>query len=169
MDSFKSRLRKMRTGRAQASLLENIKVNYYGALTPLIQMSTISTPSPRSLAITPFDMKSLKDIEQALIKANLGMTPQNDGKVIRLTIPELTEERRQDLVKEAKKEAEKCRVDLRNNRRKINDDIKKLAKDKVINEDRHKELQDEIQKITNEFINQIDQVLKSKEKEILES
>ncbi len=168
IESFSSRLRKMRTGRAQTSLLESIKVLYYGVLTPLSQIATISVPSPRSLVITAFDIKSLKDIEQALVKANLGLTPQNDGKLIRLTVPELTEERRKDLVKEIKKEAEKCRVDLRNNRRISNDEVKKSVKDKILSEDDHKRWNEEIQKITDKFMAQVETILEVKEKEIME-
>ena len=168
IESLSSRLRQMRTGRAQTSLLENVKVLYYGSVTPLSQMATISIPSARSLIVTPFDLKSLKDIEQALVKANLGLTPQNDGKLIRLMIPELTEERRKDLVKEIKKEAEKCRVDLRNNRRLMNDEVKKLVKEKVLSEDNHKRWNEEIQKITEKFMAQVETVLAAKEKEVME-
>ncbi len=168
VESFSSRLRQMRTGRAQTSLLENIKVLYYGTLTPLSQMATISTPSARNLVVTPFDIKSLKEIEQALVKANLGLTPQNDGKLIRLVVPELTEERRKDLVREVKKAAEKCRVDLRNNRRLMNDKVKLLVKDKVISEDEHKRWSEEIQKIMEKFMKQVETILEAKEKEIME-
>ena len=168
VESFSSRLRTLRTGRAQSSLLEPIKVSYYGSLTPLSQMATISISAPRTLVVTPFDMKSLKDIEQALIKANLGLNPQNDGKLIRITIPELTEERRKDLIKEIKKEAEKCRVDLRNNRRQVNEDVKKKLKDKEISEDEFRKWNEDLQKITDQFIKQVDQLLSSKEKEIME-
>lgn len=168
LESFKIYLRKMRTGRAQSSLLENIQVLYYGASTPLIQVASVSTPTARSLIITPFDIKSLKDIEQAIVKANLGIMPQNDGKVLRLSIPELTEEGRHNLAKEIKKEAEKCRVDLRNSRRIVNDEIKKMAKDKQISEDDHKKWNDEIQKITDKFMAQVESITETKEKETLE-
>ena len=168
LESFKSHLRKMRTGRAQSSMLENIQVLYYGALTPLIQVASVATPTARSLVITPFDAKALADIEKAIVQANIGLTPQNDGKVLRLTVPELTEEGRSNLVKEIKKEAEKCRVDLRNSRRSVNDEIKKLAKDKQISEDEQKRLNDEIQKITDKFISQVEQITEAKEKEIME-
>ena len=130
IEAFRSKARKIRTGRAQPTLLESIQVLYYGSQTPLSQMAHITSPSPRTLLVTPWDMKALKDIEQALVRANLGINPQNDGKVIRLTLPELTEERRKDLVKEVKKLAEKCRVDIRNNRRTINEEIKKSVKEK---------------------------------------
>ena len=168
LEAFKNRLRKLRTGRAHPSLLDGVTVVYYGASTPLSQMANISSPEPRTLVIAPWDAQALKDIEQALVKANLGVTPQNDGKVLRLIMPELTEERRKDLVKEAKKEAEKCRVDLRMSRRVVNDEVKKLVKDKVFSEDDQKRLNDEIQKITDSHNREIEDLFKIKEKEILE-
>ena len=168
LEAFKNRLRKLRTGRAHPSLLDGVTVVYYGTSTPLSQMANISSPEPRTLVIAPWDVQALKDIEQALVKANLGVTPQNDGKVLRLIMPELTEERRKDLVKEAKKEAEKCRVDLRMSRRVVNDEVKKLVKDKVLSEDDQKRLNDEIQKITDSHNREIEDLFKIKEKEILE-
>ena len=168
LEAYKDRLRKTRTGRAQASLLDSIKVTYYGASTSLSQMSSISTPDARTIVVSPWESSALKDIEQALVKANLGITPQNDGKVIRLSIPNLTEERRKELVKDIRKEAEKCRVDLRTSRRMINDEVKKLKEDKEISEDDQKKIGADIQKITDDYINQIEELLKNKEKEILE-
>lgn len=168
IEAFRSKARKIRTGRAQPTLLESVQVIYYGSPTPLSQMANISTPSPRTLLVSPWDLKALKDIEQALVRANLGINPQNDGKVIRLNLPELTEERRKDLVKEVKKIAEKCRVDLRNNRRVINEEIKKAVKDKSLSEDEQKQLNTEIQKITDDFIEQVEKIVQAKEKEILE-
>lgn len=168
LEAFKDRLRKTRTGRAQASLLESIKVNSYGQPTPLSHMSSISTPDARTLLISPWEPSILKEIEQALTQANLGMTPQNDGKVIRLVVPTLTEERRKELVKELKKEAEKCRVNLRMSRRLINDEVKKLKDKKEISEDFQKKINDEIQKVTDSFMSQIEDLLKNKEKEIME-
>ena len=168
IEAFRSRIRKFRTGRAQPTLLENIQILYYGSQTPLSQMTNITSPSPRTLVVTPWDIKALKDIEQALVKANLGINPQNDGKVIRLILPELTEERRKDLVKEIKKEAEKCRVDLRNNRRIVNEEIKKAVQEKALSEDDQKHLNNEIQKITNNFMEQVEKTLQAKEKEVLE-
>lgn len=168
LEAFRSRVRKIRTGRAHPALLESVQVLYYGKPTPLTQMANISSPSARSLLISPWDMKALKDVEQALVKANLGVNPQNDGKVIRLNLPELTEERRKDLVKEVKKEAEKCRVDLRNNRRGVNEEIKSAVKKKDLSEDDQKLLNNEIQKITDSFMDQVEQILEAKEKEILE-
>ena len=168
IEAFRSKIRKIRTGRAQPALLETVQVLYYGSPTPLFQMANISSPSPRTLVITPWDIKSLKDIDQALVRANLGINPQNDGKVIRLILPELTEERRKELVKEVKKIAEKCRVDLRNTRRIINEDIKKAAKEKQLSEDEQKQLNNEVQKITDGFMKQVEKILHTKEKEILE-
>lgn len=168
LEAFKARLRPLRTGRAQISLLDSVEVLYYGTLTPLSQMANISSPDPRTLLINPFDSQMLKEVEQALVKANLGVTPQNDGKVIRLIMPELTEERRGELAKLVRKEAEKCRVDLRMSRRAINEKIKASVKDKQINEDDQKRLNNEIQKITDSHMEQTEELSKAKEKEILE-
>lgn len=168
VEAFRLRVRKIRTGRAQPAILESVQVLYYGKQTPLSQMANISSPSPRSLVVTPWDLKALKDVEQALVRANLGINPQNDGKAIRLNLPELTEERRKDLVKEVKKEAEKCRVDLRNSRRIINEEIKKAVKEKTLSEDDQKHLNNETQKITDRFTEEVEKILQAKEKEILE-
>lgn len=168
IEAFRSRVRKIRTGRAHPALLEGVQALYYGSQTPLSQMANISSPSPRVLVVNPWDNKALKDVEQALVRANLGVTPQNDGKLIRLTLPELTEDRRKELVKEVKKEAEKCRVDLRNNRRIINEEIKKAVKEKTLSEDEQKSLNNEIQKITDDFMDQVEKIIQAKEKEILE-
>ena len=168
IEAFRSKVRKIRTGRANPSLLDSIQVPYYGSLTALSKMASISSPSPKTLLVSPWDSKTLKEIEQALAKANMGVNPQNDGKVIRLILPDLTEERRKDLVKEVKKEAEKCRVDLRNNRRLINEEIKKAVKEKQLSEDEQKHLNNEIQKIIDDFMDQVEQVVQTKEKEILE-
>ena len=169
LEAFKNRLRKIRTGRAHPSFLDGVTVVYYGTSTPLSQMANISSPEPRTLVVAPWDAQVLKDMEQALVKANLGVTPQNDGKVLRLVMPELTEERRKDLVKEIKKEAEKCRVDLRMSRRVVNDEVKKLVKDKVFSEDDQKQLNNEVQKITDSHNKEIEELVKIKEKEILET
>ncbi|MCZ0932540.1 MAG: ribosome recycling factor [Oligoflexia bacterium] len=168
VSAFRSRLRKIRTGRAHPALLESVTVLYYGSQTPLSQMANITSPSPRSLVVNPWDEKALKEIEQALARANLGINPQNDGKVIRLNLPELTEERRKELVKEVKKEGEKCRVDLRNNRRGIMEEVKKAVKDKKLSEDDQKQVSDEIQKLTDHFVEQVEKTIQAKEKEIME-
>ena len=168
LEAFQSRIRKLRTGRAGPELLSAVNVLYYGKQTPLSQMSSISVFSARTLVINPWDAKSLKEIEQALVRANLGAQPQNDGKVIRLNFPELTEDRRHELVKELKKQAEKTRIDIRNKRRETLEEIKKEVKNKEISEDEQKQLQSEIQKITDQFIENVDKSLSAKEKEIME-
>ena len=168
LSAFRARARKIRTGRARPSLVESISVLYYGNQTPLSQMANISAPSARTLVISPWDLKALKDVEQALSRANLGVNPQNDGKVIRLNLPELTEERRKDLVKEVKKIAEKCRVDLRNSRRIINEEIKNALKEKSLSEDEQKDFNNKVQKITDHFMEEVEKITQAKEKEILE-
>ena len=168
VSAFRSRLRKIRTGRASPAFLESITVLYYGSQTPLAQMANISSPSPRTLVVNPWDSKALKEIEQAIAKANLGINPQNDGKVIRLNLPELTEDRRKELVKEVKKEGEKCRVDLRNNRRSFMEEVKKAVEDKQLSEDDQKQVSNDIQKITDQFVEQVDKIIQTKEKEIME-
>lgn len=168
LSAFRQWIRKIRTGRANPALLESVMVLYYGNQTPLNQMSQISVPSARTLMISPWDNKALKDIEQAIVKANLGLNPQSDGRVIRLNLPELTEERRKELVKELKTRAEKYRMDLRNCRRIAMEEVKKAVKDKELSEDEQKKINEEIQKTTDQFIDQIEQVLQAKEKEIME-
>lgn len=165
---FRQWIRKVRTGRANPALLESVMVLYYGNQTPLTQMAQVSAPAPRTLMISPWDNKALKDIEQAIVRANLGLNPQSDGRVIRLNLPELTEERRKDLVKELKNRAEKHRVDMRNCRRATMEEVKKAVKDKQISEDEQKKLNEEIQKTTDQFIEKIEQILTAKEKEIME-
>lgn len=168
IEAFKARLRPLRTGRAQTSLLDSVEVVYYGTLTPLTQIANISSIDSRTLLINLFDSQMLKSAEQALVKSNLGVTPQNDGKVIRLIFPELTEERRKELAKTVRKEAEKCRVDLRMSRRTVNEEIKTLVKDKQLSEDEQKRLNGEIQKITDSYMEQVERLSKHKEKEILD-
>ena len=168
IEAFRSKMRKIRTGRAQPSLLEDIRVLYYGTLTPLSRMANVTSPAQRTLVISPWDPNALKDVEQALARANLGLNPQNDGKVIRLVLPELTEERRKEIVKEIKKIAEKCRVDLRQSRRMANEEIKKELKAKTLSEDEQKRLNGKIQTITDSFMEQMENILQAKEKEILE-
>lgn len=166
--AFRQWIRKIRTGRANPALLESVMVLYYGNETPLSQISQISISSPRTLMISPWDNKALKDIEQAIVRANLGLNPENDGRVIRLNLPELTEERRKELVKELKKKGEKYRVDVRNSRRAAMEELKKAVKEKEMSEDEQKKLSGEIQKTTDQFIDQIEQILTAKEKEIME-
>lgn len=160
-------LKKVRTGRAQVNMLDNVKVNYYGSLVPLSQVASISTPDARSFMIAPWETNVLKDIESAIIKSDLGMAPMNDGKVIRLKVPDLTEDRRKELVKQVKKVAEDMRVAVRMARRDANDEVKKALKDKAISEDESKKSETEIQKMTDEYIKKIDQTTEEKEKSLL--
>lgn len=160
-------LKKVRTGRASVGMLDSIRVNYYGTPTPLNQVAALSTPDARSFLISPWETSVLKEIESAIVKSDLGMSPMNDGKVIRLKVPELTEERRRDLVKNIKKICEDARVAVRMVRRDANDELKKALKDKVISEDDNKRQQDEIQKLTDDYIKKIDQMSADKEKELM--
>lgn len=172
MDKAISALRKelatLRAGRATPSLLDKVQVEYYGAMTPVNQMANISTPDPRTLMIQPWDKSSLGAIEKAIQKSELGLTPTNDGNLIRITIPSLTEERRQELVKLVKRNGEEAKVAIRNIRRDANDDLKKLEKNGEISEDESHRHQDDIQKTTDRFIAEVDKVTSAKEKEILE-
>lgn len=158
----------IRTGRANPSLLERVQVDYYGTPTPLNQMATINVPEPRLFVIQPWDKSAIKEIEKAILESELGLTPTNDGNVIRIQIPPLTEERRKDLVRLVRKEAEERRVAIRNIRRQANDDLKNLEKEGHISEDDVRRGQAKVQEITDRFIKQIDQLLEAKEKEIME-
>lgn len=158
----------IRAGRANASLLDRITVDYYGAPTPINQIASISIPEARLLVITPFDKNSLEDVEKAILKSDLGLSPNNDGTVLRLSIPQPTEERRRELVKEVKKEAEEAKVAIRNIRRDANDELKKLEKNGDITEDDLRTYGDDVQKITDTSIKQIDEIAKNKEAEIME-
>jgi ribosome recycling factor len=161
-------LSKIRTGRASPALLEGIKVDYYGAPTPINQLATISVPESRLITIQAWDMKALPEIERAILKSELGLTPVNDGKIIRVSIPALTEERRKELIKLVKRVAEEYRVSLRSARRDANEDLKGLKKNKEISEDQFYKGQDDVQKITNQYIEKVDSIYSDKEKEILE-
>lgn len=165
--SLKRDLATLRAGRATTSLLDRIQVEYYGAPTPINQLANISTPDTRTLLIQPWDKTSLSDIERAIMKSDIGLTPANDGSIIRLSIPPLTEERRMELVKLTKKFGEEAKVAIRNIRRDANDDIKKMEKS-GISEDESRGHQEDIQKTTDKFIAEVDKVLVSKEKEIME-
>jgi ribosome recycling factor len=169
LDALKKEFTTLRTGRASLGMLEGIQLDYYGTLTPLNQLANMAVPDPRTITIQPWEPKMLGEIEKAILKSDVGLTPGNDGKIIRLSIPPLTEERRQQIVKHAKKLAEDARVAVRNIRRDINDEIKKKSKDKDahISEDETKKLQDEIQKATDNYIKKIDEFLVHKEKEIM--
>lgn len=158
----------LRAGRATPALLDKITVDYYGTPTPLNQVGNISVPEPRQLIIQPWERTLLGTIEKAILKSDLGLTPNNDGSVIRLNIPQLTQQRRSELVKVVHKKAEDDRVAIRNLRRDANEAVKKLEKDKVISEDEVKKAQDDIQKLTDKYIKEIDHVMAAKEKEIME-
>ena len=158
----------IRTGRASPSLVERLPVEYYGALTPLNQLATISAPEPRLLTVRPWDASSLSAIEKAILKSDLGLTPNNDGKIIRLVIPRLTEERRQELVKVVARRVEEARVAIRNCRRDGINDLREFQKEKLISEDDFYLGKDEVQKVTDKFIKQVDGVGRNKEKEIME-
>lgn len=168
VQSFSKSLATVRAGRANPSLLDNVYVDYYGASTPLNQLANVSTPEARLLLVTPFDKSALSDIEKAIQKADLGLSPSNDGNVIRISIPPLTEERRKELVKVVGKYAEDYRVQVRNFRRDANDQLKKDEKNGDLTEDELRNLQDQVQKETDKFIAKIDQLAKDKENEIME-
>lgn len=159
---------KLRTGRAATSLVDDIKVDYYGTITPIQQMSSVAVPDSRTVTIQPWDKGAMALIEKAIVNSDLGLTPQNDGKLIRISIPPLTEDRRKDLGKVCKKYTEDAKVAIRNVRRDANDSLKKLEKDKVISEDELKKAMDEIQKITDSFVAKADTKNQAKEKEIME-
>ena len=165
--STQKELQAIRTGRANPALLDRVVVDYYGAATPLKQVANISTPDGKCLVVQPYDKSSLKDIEIAINKADTGMTPNNDGNVIRIVVPVLTEERRKMLVKDIKKIAEDNKVNLRNSRRDALESLKKLEKDKAISEDQSKKEQDHIQKLTDKYSKEIDELSASKEKEVM--
>lgn len=168
VESFKNELGKVRTGRASISLLDGILVDAYGSAMPLNQVGTITIPESRMIAIQPWDVQLVPAIEKAIMKSDIGLTPMNDGKVIRLNIPQLTEERRRELVKQVKKIAEEFRVAIRNVRRDAIETLKKQKKDKEISEDELFKLQDEAQGETDSYIKQIDEATASKEKEVME-
>lgn len=157
----------VRTGRANAALLDGLRVEAYGTLTPINQMASVSVPDPKTIVIQPWDASQLKEIEKAILKSDLGLTPSSDGKVIRLVMPSLTEERRKQLAKTVGKFAEDARVAVRNIRREANDKLKHLAKDKKVSEDEERRGHDAIQKSTDKFIAKVDELTKKKEQEIL--
>ena len=168
IEALKRELKRVRTGRASLSILDGIKVDYYGTLTPLNQMATLAVPESRLITIQPWDVSVIQDIEKAILKSDLGLTPANDGKILRISIPPLTEERRKELVKMVHKICEEHKVSVRNARRDSNELLKSLKKDGDISEDQAFKAQDEVQKITDEHIKLIDECYTKKEKEILE-
>jgi ribosome recycling factor len=159
---------RLRTGRATNSLLDGIRVDYYGTVTPLDQIASVSTPDSRTITIQPWDRKAFGDVEKAILKSDLGLTPVNDGKIIRISIPPLTEDRRKDLVKVAKKYTEETKVAMRNIRRDANEVLKKKKSDKTIAEDELHKGQEEVQKLTDAYIAKADEALGKKDKEIME-
>ncbi|TPH13854.1 ribosome recycling factor [Litorilituus lipolyticus] len=168
IEALKNNLNKVRTGRAHASLLDNIVVEYYGMDTPLNQVGNISVPDARNLSITVFDKGMISAVEKAIMKSDLGLNPQSNGTLIRIPLPPLTEERRKDLVKVVRGEAENGKVAIRNIRRDANSDIKSLNKEKEISDDEMHQSEDEVQKITDTYIKQVDELLAKKEAELME-
>lgn len=167
IESLFNDLKKVRTGRANVTMLDSVKVDYYGNPSPLNQVASLSCPDAKSFLIAPWETSILKEIEQAIIRSELGMSPQNDGKVIRLKLPELTEERRKNLVKAIKKTVEDARVSVRMARRDANDLLKLALKNKEISEDEQKRGQDDIQKLTDDYISKVDKIGEDKEKELM--
>ena len=167
LDNLKEEFSTIRAGRANPHLLDKLRVDYYGTPSPLQSVANISVPEARVIQIQPWESKIIKDIEKAILASDLGLTPSNDGKVIRLIFPELTEDRRKELVKDVKKRAENAKVAVRNIRREANDAIKKLNKNSEISEDEMKQLEEQVQKFTDKFIADIDKVTEDKSKEIL--
>ena len=167
--ALKEEYKTLRTGRASASIFDRVRVDYYGTPTPLNQVSTISVPEARSIVIQPFDKSLIGEIDKAIQKSELGLNPSNDGKVIRISIPPLTAERRKELVKQAKATAENSRVAIRNIRRDGNDDLKKQQKEGLLTEDGLKTAETDLQKATDKYIQEINKILEDKEKEIMES
>ena len=167
IESLKYQLTKVRTGRASPNVLDGVQVDYYGSPTPIKQVGQVSTPEARLLQIQPFDKTLIGAIEKAILGANLGLTPSNDGNLIRIPFPALTEERRKDQVKEVKRLGEEAKIAIRGYRRDQNEVVKKSEKDKELSEDDSKRYQADIQNVTDKFISEIDTIIKNKEKELL--
>jgi ribosome recycling factor len=167
LEGLRKELTKVRTGRANTALIEGILVDYYGTKSPLNQLAALSAPESRLLVVQPYDKSVMGAIEKAIYQSDLGLTPVNDGKVIRVPLPELTEERRKELVRHVKKIGEEYRVSARNHRRDANERVKKLQKDKQITEDDVRATQDRVQKMTDEYVDKIEKVLKAKEDELM--
>src|SRR5687767_10677409 len=167
VEDFKRKLSNVRTGRATVGLLDSVSVDYYGTPTPLNQMASVAVPEPQLITVQPWDMSQLGVVEKAIIAANLGLNPSNDGKVIRLPVPALNEERRRQLAKQVHEFAEDHRIALRNIRHAANDALKKMLKDKVVSEDEERGGLDDVQKMTNSFVAKIDELAKHKEQDIM--
>lgn len=168
VEGFNSELKTIRAGRANAQILDKVSIDYYGTMTPVAQVGSISSPEPRMLVIQPWDVSVLKEIEKAILKSEIGVTPQNDGKVIRLAFPPLTEERRKELVKTVKKYSEEAKVQVRNARRDAMDDYKAQKKNGEVTEDELKIIEKDIQALTDKYIKEVDGITAAKEREILE-
>jgi len=164
---FENELKLVRTGRASITILDPVRLDYYGTPTPLNQVATLTTPDARTIVITPFEKRLIQDIEKAIMIADVGVQPTNDGNVVRLPFPALTEERRKDIAKSLKKMAEESRVGIRNIHRDVNEDIKTKKKNKELNEDDSRKLQADVQEMTDQFIKQVDDKLAAKEKEVM--
>jgi ribosome recycling factor len=168
VEAYQAELGKLRTGRASLALIDGITVDYYGSQTPINQVAALSVPDPTTIAIAPWEPKVLAEVEKAILRSNLGLTPNNDGKVVRLNIPALTEERRKQIAKVARDVAETGRNEIRQIRRDGNDKIKKLERDKEISEDQMHDGQEQVQKLTDTYIEKINSILKKKEAEVME-
>ncbi|MGD8566672.1 MAG: ribosome recycling factor [Gammaproteobacteria bacterium] len=168
IESLKSELTKLRTGRAHTSLLDHINVSYYGSDVPLTQVASITVSDPRTLTVSPWEQNMVGPVEKAIIQSNLGLNPATSGKVIRVPLPPLTEERRKDMIRIVRQEGENARVAVRNIRRDANSDFKSLNKEKEITDDEMRQAEDEIQKLTDKYVSQIDKVLEDKEKDLME-
>ena len=168
VEAYQGELAKLRTGRASLALIDGITVDYYGSQTPLNQVAALSVPDPTTIAIAPWEPKVLSEVEKAILRSNLGLTPNNDGKVVRLNIPALTEERRKELAKVAHDVAETSRNEIRQIRRDGNDKIKKLEGEKEISEDQMHDGQEQVQKLTDTYVEKINSILKKKEEEVME-
>lgn len=168
IETYQDELRNIRAGRANPAMLNSVVVDYYGTMTPLNQVSTVSAPEPRLLMIQAWDVNVVPEIEKAILKADLGINPSTDGKIVRLPIPALTEERRKELVKVVKSSAEDAKISIRNIRRESNDEIKKLENDKEISEDEKIKAEDLVQEITDKYVAEVDEIMEAKEKELME-
>lgn len=168
LDALRNHLTTIRTGRANPSIIEHLTIDYYGAPTPLQTIAAITSPDPRQLLVQPYDRSALGSIDKAIRQSDLGFNPANDGQLIRITIPALTEERRRDLVKVVHKRVEEAKISIRNVRRDCNDQLRKMRKDKEISEDEEKRAQEQLQKVTDQAIHQADMIGQAKESEIME-
>ena len=168
IDALKRDLGKIRTGRASLTLLEDVRVDYYGTPTPLNQVGTLAVPEPRMMTVQPWERNLIPEIEKAILKSDLGITPSSDGQVVRIVIPPLTEERRKEMVKVIKRMGEDTKVAVRNSRRDANEALKKLQKDKEITEDDLKHGEKSVQELTDQYVKKVDEILVAKEKEVME-